>query len=288
MRRPSWAILAAIALLAALPAARATGAAQASPSRIISLVPAVTETLFAIGAGPAVVGVSSFDQYPPEAQTRPSVGALVDPDFERILFLRPDLVIAYASQTDLLARLSRVRIPVFDYRHSSLADVTATIRQVGARVGRAAAADDLARQVERDLDRVRQAAATRPRRRTVLVFGREPGTLRSIYASGGIGFLHDLVELAGGIDVFADVRRENLQVSTETLLQRAPDVIVEVHPADGWTPSRIAQEQDVWRQLSSLPAVRTGRVQIIADDRLAIPGPRVAESARLIAEAIAR
>lgn len=288
MRRPSWAILAAIALLAALPAARATGAAQASPSRIISLVPAVTETLFAIGAGPAVVGVSSFDQYPPEAQTRPSVGALVDPDFERILFLRPDLVIAYASQTDLLARLSRVRIPVFEYRHSSLADVTATIRQVGARVGRAAAADDLARQVERDLDRVRQAAATRPRRRTVLVFGREPGTLRSIYASGGIGFLHDLVELAGGIDVFADVRRENLQVSTETLLQRAPDVIVEVHPADGWTPSRIAQEQDVWRQLSSLPAVRTGRVQIIADDRLAIPGPRVAESARLIAEAIAR
>jgi len=256
------------------------------PARIISIVPAVTEMLFAFGAGPSVVGVSSFDTYPPEATTRQKVGALVDPDFERILSLRPDLVVVYASQTELIGRLQRVGIPLFEYRHSGLADVTGTIRAVGARVGRAEAASRLAARVESDLEAVRQSVTGRPGRRTALVFGREPGTLRSLYASAGVGFLHDLLLLAGGIDVFGDVPRENLQVSTEVLLQRAPDVIIEVHPAAGWNAQRIARERDVWRQLPALPAVRNGRIHIIADDRLAIPGPRVAESARLIADAL--
>ena len=279
------------AALLAMPASRAatsTGAVQTGPSRIISIVPAVTEMLFAVGAGSNVVGVSSFDAFPPEATTRPKVGALVDPDFERILVLRPDLVVAYGSQTELIGRLSRVGIPVFEYRHSGLADVTTTIRELGQRIGLTTAAERLARQVETDLDAVRTSVAGRARRRTVLIFGREPGTLRSVYASAGVGFLHDLLELAGGIDVFADVRRESLQASTEVLLQRAPDVIVEVHPSAGWDGATIAREREVWRQLSALPAVRTGRIHIIADDRIAIPGPRVAESARLIADAIGR
>ena len=101
------------------------------PSRIISLVPAVTEMLFAIGAGPAVVAVSSFDTFPPDATTRPKVGALVDPDFERILSLKPDLVVVYRSQDELIQRLARVNIPTFLYEHSALADVTETIRAIG-------------------------------------------------------------------------------------------------------------------------------------------------------------
>lgn len=281
-------LLAAAVLMLAASIRAGAQPARTAPSRIISIVPAVTEMLFAIGAGDRVVGVSSFDTYPPEATTRPRVGALVDPDFERIVLFRPDLVVTYASQTELMARLARVGIAVFEYRHSGLADVTATIRQIGARAGSAEAADRLATRIEADLDRIRRTAASRPKRRTALLFGREPGTLRSLYASGGVGFLHDLLELAGGIDVFADVRRENLQVSTETLLQRAPDVIVEIHPSAGWDAQRIARERGVWRQLPALPAVRTGRVHIIADDRLVIPGPRVAESAQLIADALAR
>ena len=91
--------------------------AQAPPQRIVSLVPAVTEMLFAIGAGPRVVGVSSFDKYPPEVSTRARVGALVDPDLERILSLRPDLVVVYATQDEFRAQLERARIPAFVYQH---------------------------------------------------------------------------------------------------------------------------------------------------------------------------
>ena len=93
---------------------------QATPKRIISLVPNVTEILFAIGAGPQVVAVSTYDVEPPEVRSLPTVGALVDPDTERIIALRPDLVITYGSQSDLQSQLKAVNIPFFDYRHAGL------------------------------------------------------------------------------------------------------------------------------------------------------------------------
>ncbi|MDP1572048.1 MAG: helical backbone metal receptor, partial [Vicinamibacterales bacterium] len=121
---------------------------QAPPSRIVSLVPALTEMLFAIGAGPQVVAVSSYDQDPPEVASLPRVGALLDPDVERILSLRADLVVIYGSQGDLRIQMERAGVPVFGYRHGGLADITATIRALGARTGRASGADAVATAIE--------------------------------------------------------------------------------------------------------------------------------------------
>jgi iron complex transport system substrate-binding protein len=254
------------------------------PARIISLIPAVTEMLFAIGAGPQVVGVSSYDTYPPEASTRPKVGALVDPDFERILTLKPDLVVVYGTQADLITRLGRVNIPIFNYQHAGLADIATTIRTLGARVGRADEANRLAATIERDLEATRRRVAGRPRPKTVLLFGREPGSLRSLYASGGYGFMHDMLETAGGADIFDDLKKQSVQTSAEMLLSRSPEVIIEVHPAGEWTSARITAETRIWKGLPSLPAVKNDRVYILADDRLNTPGPRVAEAVRLLAD----
>ncbi len=278
-----------LALVASLQAVgqtpRPTPQAQ-HPARIISLIPAVTEMLFAIGAGPQVVGVSSYDTYPAEAATRPKVGALIDPDFERILTLKPDLVVVYGTQADLITRLGRVNIPMFNYKHAGLADITATIRALGARVGRAGDANRLAGAIEQDLDATRQRVAGRPRPKTVLLFGREPRSLRSLYASGGYGFMHDMLETAGGADIFSDMKTQSVQTSAEMLLARSPEVIIEVHPAGEWTPARIAAERQVWKGLPSLPAVRSDRIYILADDRLNTPGPRVAEAVRLLADVL--
>jgi iron complex transport system substrate-binding protein len=252
----------------------------------VSLVPAVTEMLFAIGAGDDVVGVSSYDRYPPEALARPRVGALVDPDFERILSLRPDLVVVYATQADLIARLERARVAAFPYELAGLSNVTATIRRLGDRLGRAEGARAVAERIERDLADIRRAVAGRPRPKTALIFGRDAGTLRGIYASGGIGFMHDMLDAAGGADVFADVPRQSVQATAEMLLARAPDVIIEAYSSQGWPPDRISRERDVWRALPALPAVRTGRIHVLADDRLSIPGPRVAEGVRLLASVL--
>jgi iron complex transport system substrate-binding protein len=262
-----------------------TANAAAQPARIISLIPAVTEMLFAIGAGPRVVAVSSFDEYPPEALKLPRVGALLDPDLERILALRPDLVVVYESQVDLRRQLERATIPMFVYKHAGLADVTITIRQLGTRAGHEEEATKVVRQIDERLADVRRRVARRPKPRTLLVFGRDALALRGIYASGGIGFLSDMLEVAGGINVFADVKQQSVQATSELILARRPDVILELRPGE-LTPEQQRKEISVWQSLSSVPAVRAGRISIFTDPRTVVPGPRVAEGTELIARAL--
>ena len=263
----------------------AQAAGQSKPARIISLIPAVSEMLFAIGAGPRVVAVSSFDDYPPEVLTLPRVGALVDPDLERILSLRPDLVIVYESQIDLRRQLDRAKIPVFVYKHAGLADITTTIRQLGERVGQQEGAAAVIRRIEEKLRDIRMRVSGRPRPRTLLVFGRDALALRGVYASGGTGFLHDMLDAAGGDNVFADVPQQSVQATSELVLARRPDAILELR-AGAMSPAEQRQEIAVWQALPSVPAVRAGRIAIITDPRTVVPGPRVAEGTELIARAL--
>jgi iron complex transport system substrate-binding protein len=257
----------------------------AAPKRIVSLIPPMTETLFAIGAGPQVVAVGSFDNYPPEVEKLQRVGALLDPDVERILSLRPDLVVVYESQADLREQLQRAHIPMYVYRHAGLADITTSIRDVGIRVGRAAAAAELAQTIEQRIAAVRKRVAGLPRPATLVVFEREPLTLRGIYASGGIGFIHDIVNAAGGANAFADVKRQAVQATTELVLARRPAVIIELRAAVA--PGEDARrEVATWNALSSLPAVQQGRVYLFSDQRMSIPGPRVGEVVEILGKTI--
>ena len=256
------------------------------PRRIVSLVPSVTETLFAVGAGPQVVGVSSYDREPPDVAGLSRVGALIDPDVERILSLRPDLVIVYASQTDLREQMRRAGIPTWPFAHAGLADVARITKEIGSLTGHARDGDALAASITEQLARVRAGVAGRARPTVLLVFGREPLALRNIYASGGIGFLHDLIEVAGGVNVFADVRRESVQATTELILSRAPEVIIELRPEGLSNPSREQGERDAWSILAAVPAVRNRRVHFLSGSEFVVPGPRIVRAAEKIAAAI--
>jgi iron complex transport system substrate-binding protein len=280
--------LVALLLLYASAVDRTTDQAAAqAPRRIISLIPAVTEMLFAIGAGPRVVAVSSFDTYPADVKQLPRVGALLDPNVERILSLKPDLVVVYATQKDLKEQLARAGIPVFDYRHAGLAGVATTIRALGERTGSDAKAGEVVNGIEQGLAGIRQRVAGRPRPRVLLVFGREPGTLRGIYASGGVGFLDDMLRIAGGDNVFADVKREAVEASSELVLSRRPDVILEIRAqAEAPAPEKVKADLDAWNALASVPAVRDGRIALLTDDRIVIPGPRVVEGTLTLARAL--
>ena len=258
-----------------------------SPNRIVSVIPAATEILFAIGAGPQVVGVGSFDTFPPEVNTLPRVGALLDPDVERILSLKPDLVLIYASQVDLKRQLQRAGISLYEYKHAGLADVTSTIRALGEVTGHDQRAKNVAASIERDLAEIRARVADLSKPRTLLVFGHERGALRGIYASGGVGFLDDMLAVAGGSNVFADVKLQAVQASTEQIIARRPEVILEIRASNSaLQPADRTAEARVWSALGSLPAVRNQRVMFLVDDRLVIPGPRVAEGTRLMAQAL--
>jgi iron complex transport system substrate-binding protein len=275
-----------IRLTLALAVALTMAVSAQTPRRIVSLVPALTEMLFAIGAGPQVAAVSSYDEDPPQVRNLPRVGALLDPDVERILSLQPDLVITYGSQADLQAQLGRADIPFFDYRHGGLDTVTGTLRALGVRTGHTAEAEAVAGRIEARLAAVRARIAGRRRPRTLLVFGRERGALRNIYASGGRGFLHDMLEAAGGDNVFAGIARESVQASTELVLTQAPEVILEVRSADVASEAEAARIADDWATLPSVPAVRTQRVIVLTGRSLTVPGPRVGEVAERMSKAL--
>jgi len=240
--------------------------------------------LFAMGAGDRVVAVGSYDRFPPEAGKLPRVGALLDPDIERIIALRPDLVIVYGTQTELRTQLDRARIAYFPYTHRGLPDITETMRSLGERAGVAAQANALADRIERQLAVIRTRVAGGSRPKTLLVFSREPGSLRNIDASGGVGFLHDMLETAGGADVLADVKRQAVNMTTEMVLARAPEVILELRYArdDDTDQSDLRQ----WEALGSVPAVRSHRVYLLRGEEFVVPGPRVVDATERMARTL--
>jgi iron complex transport system substrate-binding protein len=255
-------------------------------TRIISLVPALTEVLFAIGAGPQVVAVSSYDDFPPEVKALPRVGALLDPDVERILALRPNLVLTYGSQNALEMQLTRAGIRTFTYRHGGVAGVLETVRDLGAATGHAADGERKAREIEAQLDAVRTTVRPFSRPRTLLVFSRQRQSLQQMYVSGGGGFLDDILQIAGGANVFADVPRESVQPSHETLLARAPEVIIELHSAGMMASTGVLRERSLWATLASIPAVRSDRIHFLEGSYLVVPGPRVGLAAEALARAL--
>ena len=264
----------------------AAAATDARPSRIVSLVPAVTEMIYAMGDGARVAAVSNYDRFPADVARLPKVGGLLDPSIERILAIKPDLVIVYATQAELIARLDRAGIPYFNYQHRALADIMTTVRAVGARIGSAEKADAVAAEMDRALAEIGAKTKGLPHPATLLVFERDAASLRNVYASGGYGFLHDMLEIAGGRNVFADVKQQAVQASTEMLIARRPDVIVELLYGDSLKNADIPKELRAWDALASVPAVRSHRVVALTGDEFVVPGPRVVEATRKLAAAV--
>ncbi len=267
------------------------GAGPAAPGtaqRIVSLVPAVTEMLFAIGAGAQVVGVSSYDHFPPEVESLPKVGALIDPDTERIFALRPDLIVVYGSQSDVEARFDKAGIQTFNYRHGvtdAILGVFDTLTALGAATGHEAQAREVVVRMTTGIDNVRKRVTGLSRPRTLLIIGRQPGTLQGVYAAGGNGFLNEMLEIAGGQNVLEDVTRESIQPSSETLLRLAPEVLLELRatePAGNYPGGDL----EVWNALASIPAVRDRRVHALVGDYVVVAGPRIAQGAEAMARVL--
>jgi iron complex transport system substrate-binding protein len=135
--------------------------------------------------------------------------------------------------------------------------------------------------MERQLADIRARVAKISKPKTLLIFGREPGTLRNIDASGGVGFLHDMLETAGGVDLLADVKQQSVQMTTEMILARAPEVIIELRYARGDNTDEADLRQ--WSTLASVPAVKSRRDYMLHGEEFVVPGPRVVAATERLA-----
>jgi len=171
------------------------------PRRVVCMTEETTEVLYRIGAGDLVVGVSGFTVRPPEARKKPRVSSFLDANFERILELKPDLVLGFSDlQADLGRELCKRGVPVYLFNQRSLAEILQTVRVTGALVGRAEAAEKLAAELTANLERHAEAAQTLPRRpRIFFEEWHEP-------LISGIRWCSELVELVGGEDICRESR----------------------------------------------------------------------------------
>ena len=270
--------------------ALATCVALAQPrqpvARIVSTLPSTTEMLFALGLGDRVVGVSAFCRYPPQVKSLPSVGSVLRPDFERILTLRPDLVVITDRNPDLAGRLRAAQVPFVAVATTTLADVSTSMVRIGAVAGIEPHAREVVAGLEARLRRVSALAVARPRPRVLVIVGRDPATLSGIVAAGRGSYLDDLVTLAGGDNVVSRVSSLPYpKLSLESILGLDPEVIVDTidMSAIDWQQRRSADDQKLWERYQTLSAVRAGRVHAAASDALVTPGPRVVDVAEWLA-----
>ncbi len=259
----------------------------AGPDRIVSTSPSITETLFALGLGDRVVGVSTYCRFPPQVAALPKVGSFLNPDAELIAGLRPDLVIVHEVSNGLDRRLTSLHIPFVIVDRGSLASVFSSMRQIATAAGVPERADGLIADVQRRLDVIRRAASTRPKRRVLFIIGRSPGRLTDLVAVGPGSYVDELIEIAGGTNVMAiQGQPEYPRISMETVLRLDPDVIVDtvdMGDTDAERRQRQPLNERLWSAYGTLTAVKTRRVHAATTDALVVPGPRVVEAAQWVA-----
>lgn len=250
-----------------------------NPQRLISLAPSVTEMLFALGLGDRVVGVTSYCDYPDQARAKEKVGDVLAPSLERVLALRPDLVVvSTATQLERFARrLEALGIPLYVVDVRRVEDVLGSLRHLGEITGHQAEAERLVRTLRARLERVREKVARRPRPRVLLVIQRHP-----LIVPGRGAFLTDLIQQAGGESITADAEHPWAPYSLETVLVRAPEVII--LPGRARFTERLADMR--WPELQQTPALRQGRVYAIHGDVLLRPGPRLFEGLEELARVL--
>ena len=258
---------------------------KAAPPRIVCGTPAVAEIVFALGCGDRVVGVSDYTVYPPEAKAKRSIGGWINPNRERLLVVRPDLVISQGQHQRLATFAGEYGIRFHTVTLDTLADVYSAVDSIAGMLGVPQRGETLNAEIRRDLAAVRARAADTRSPRVFLLLGRTPGSLTGLSTVGAGTFLDDMIRVAGGTNVFADASGAYPQVSKESLLLRRPEVILEVHPG-GLPDGTIALLRADWRELADLPAVRNDRIHYLTNDFLLIPGPRVGRVAETFADAI--
>jgi ABC-type Fe3+-hydroxamate transport system substrate-binding protein len=230
------------------------------PQRVVSLAPSTTELLFTLGYGSRVVGRSRWCDYPAEALAVPSVGDGLNPNIEAVAARKPDLVVMYATTANAtaVAQLERLGIPAINVRTDRLADVAHAARLLAGILGDSARVDSVAVRFEHSLDSLQQLHHSRNPRVAMVAWDNPPMVI------GAGSFLTELVKLAGGANVFADLPQPSPTVSIETIAARNPDLLLSLS-SDSAGPSYAKRPE--WQVIRAVRQKRFGMLHGTEFDR---------------------
>ncbi len=278
MRLDGFALLLALAALAACAEPPAPQQQRALPRRIVVMAPAAAEMLDALSALDGVVGIGDFVREPPAITGLPRIGSYDSPNVERVLDLEADLVVTAGSEAAEPAhrRLESLGVRVLALDTATYDGIFTALAELGAAVGRPDAAAEVARKIRADLASIASDVRGLPRPAVLFVVGREP-----LFVAGPGSHVDEMITLAGGSNIAHDGGSPYPRMSVEAILERAPEIIIDT--SDNRPGARRGRNQADWARFEFLPAVRDDRVFSVDPERLVIPGIRLPEMTRLLA-----
>lgn len=257
--------------------------APAEPRRIVSLAPSVTETLFAIGLGDRVVGVTQYCRYPPEVKERPVVAGFSDINLEAVLRQHPDLVALPVDKIRNQTNLERLGLTVLPLNTRSLTGLRQTIEELGRSTGRAQQAEEVVARLDRGIARAEERAQGKARPRvlfSIMHSYQGLGYITEINAVGRDGFFSELIEIAGGENVYQGALSFP-RLSREAVIFLNPDIIIDVIPG----VLDLEAVRNDWLSLSSVKAIKNKCLILLTDERDTVPGPRIYQTLEILSRA---
>jgi len=249
---------------------------NAVPTRIISLAPNITETLFALGLGDHVAGVTRFCTYPPETANVPKVGGYFDPNYEAIAAIEPDLALLLPEQSSVKAYLDELEIRHHTVENRTVEHIIESIRSIAALCGADSAGAVIIADIEAGLKRVRNDDITMKKPRILISVGRSAGEgkMGELYAAGHGTNYDEFITIAGGINAYSGPAIQYPTLSVEGVLSLDPDIIIDMVPVtNGEAPDTELILKD-WATVPGLRAYKNDTIHVISDDYAFIPGPR--------------
>lgn len=249
------------------------------PARIVSLAPSITEMLFALGLDERIVGVTEFCDYPASARSKAKVG-YANPNVEALVALQPELVLAPKDflRPDLQAKLEQLKIPLFVLDAKTLEDIPLQLHTLGKMFEKTTTANEVTHTMRQRVTEIRRQVETRSAKRVLYVLNSQP-----LITVGPGSFIHQMIGLAGGINVAARTDMAYPRLSMETVLKEDPEVLI--FPS-GEVETVPRSEQQQWRRWDSLSAVKQQRFHEVSSNLLNRPGPRIVEGLEQLARAI--
>jgi len=244
---------------------------QSTKDKIISLSPAIAEIIYALGAGNKIVAVSDFCTYPPEVRSKPTVGGFVNPSYEKILSLKPNLIIFQGDFAKIKKFCQTYKIPECNVQLDDWNSITNSIQQIGNKIGNSKQAIKLRAEMVSQLNNIRKNSKNKKPIPILVCVGREAGPVASCTTIGKKSFINEMLKIAGGSNICEDVVGAYPTISSEIIYSRQPAVIFDLRPAQKVNEEQIIKE---WEFVD-----KKSRIFVLTNNYLMVPGPRITKIA---------
>ena len=248
---------------------------HAASQRVISTSPAITEILFAIGAGDRVVGVTDFCNYPEQACRLPSIGGPLNPSTETWITLKPDLIIIQEDSEVIQKNAKIFEIPSLTVSVNNLNNILNSIQIIADSLHMPQAGHQLAIKIKTKIEDYRTHLKKIKPRQVLMLLSDTNDPSRDLYAVGRDTFLNELLTIAGGENVLPDTMARYPKVSKEYIIAKSPEIIIEVGPKSNLSKEETLARKKTWGKFSTLRAVKDDKLYFISADYILIPGPRL-------------